>query len=291
LRHIPNPFFERRLIGPSCNLSLPPLTIYLIPPLPHRIQRTWLSHRTLHDNRTWVPPALSHAHLSPDTDSPFLSARQAAFLSEISDMPTLATLVARNLTGADFSNESLLAIIIKAQPHHSRRSLGHLSRSQLIEHVDALIAWWKAANPRRASVISQMATATTAEERGSIRSRGSTSSRRDDCCCVVFWYFGDVGKGGVRGICLCKDGVRDLDGGRNRSLRGRILGVVNLTLVYRLCEWVIFSHCRVCEAVVVLQSIIGTSLPNPDSSSKASDTKHNSTPRILYVAQCYKCQN
>jgi len=130
-------------------------------------------------------PHLFHAHLLPDTDSPFLSARQAAFLSEISDMPTLATLVARNLTGADFSNESLLAIIIKAQPHHSRRSLGHLSRQQLIEHVDALIVWWKAANPRRASVISQMVT-TRAEEEGSILSRGSTSSRRDDCCCVIF---------------------------------------------------------------------------------------------------------
>jgi hypothetical protein len=98
-------------------------------------------------------------------------------------MPSLATLVARNLTGADFSNESLVAIIIKAQPHHSRRSLGHLSRGQLIEHVDALIAWWKAANPRRASVISQMAVTSTDDE--SIRSRGSTSSRRDDCCCVI----------------------------------------------------------------------------------------------------------
>src|SRR5277367_1450778 len=97
---------------------------------------------------------------------------------DTSEIPSLATLVAKNVTGAYFSNEGLLAIIMKAQPHYKRESLWHLSRKQLIEHVDALLAWWKEANPRRASLITEDLT----RERGSIRSRSSSSSRRDDCC-------------------------------------------------------------------------------------------------------------
>jgi hypothetical protein len=56
------------------------------------------------------------------------------------------------MKGEDIRDDYLEAIILKAQPHHTPKSLAHLSRSQLIAHVDALIAWWKQANPRKASL-------------------------------------------------------------------------------------------------------------------------------------------
>jgi hypothetical protein len=69
------------------------------------------------------------------------------------DIPDLQTLAACNMKGEDIREDYLEAIILKAQPHHTSRSLAHLSRSQLAEHVDALIAWWKQANPRKASLV------------------------------------------------------------------------------------------------------------------------------------------
>lgn len=97
-------------------------------------------------------------------------------------IPSLAALVAHNVTGESFCNENLIAIIIKAQPHHSRRSLLHLTRPQLIDHVNALITWWKNANPRRASLITQE----IPQRPASIRSGSLASEReRDDCCCVI----------------------------------------------------------------------------------------------------------
>lgn len=98
------------------------------------------------------------------------------------DIPSLATLVAQNTTGEYFSNEYLFAIIIKAQPYHSHRTLGHLTRSQLIDHVDALILWWKKANPRKLSLITQYE---SSNRSGSISSRSTSSTYRDDCCCVI----------------------------------------------------------------------------------------------------------
>src|SRR5271167_5020610 len=96
------------------------------------------------------------------------------------DIPSLATLVAQNTSGEYFSNEYLFAIIIKAQPYHSSRTLGHLTRSQLIDHVDALISWWKNANPRKLSLITQYP---SSNRSGSISSGSTSSTYRDDCCC------------------------------------------------------------------------------------------------------------
>src|SRR5579859_7917709 len=64
----------------------------------------------------------------------------------VNDIPDLQTLAAYDLKGESFPDAYLTAIICQAQPHHSSRTLAHLTRSQLISHVDALVAWWKAAN-------------------------------------------------------------------------------------------------------------------------------------------------
>jgi hypothetical protein len=65
--------------------------------------------------------------------------------------PTLENLAGRtDGKGENFSDERLKAIIIKAQPHHSERTLAHLTRAQLIKHVDDLVAWWKTTHPQQA---------------------------------------------------------------------------------------------------------------------------------------------
>ena len=99
----------------------------------------------------------------------------------IESVPTLERLVALDLFGEYFNNDGLIAIIIKAQPHHSRSTLSHLTRPQLVAHVDALIEWWKKANPRKASIIAEEHT--TGRE-GSIRSKTS-ATKKDDCCCII----------------------------------------------------------------------------------------------------------
>jgi len=65
-------------------------------------------------------------------------------------IPDLQTLAILNIRGETLLNSSLRDIIIKAQPHHSQRTLLHLTREQLIQHVDALVQWWKMANPQKA---------------------------------------------------------------------------------------------------------------------------------------------
>ena len=66
--------------------------------------------------------------------------------------PSLQNLASRpDGNGENFSDDSLKAIIIKAQPHHNNESLSHLTREQLVKHVDDLIAWWKQANPQQAT--------------------------------------------------------------------------------------------------------------------------------------------
>ena len=66
--------------------------------------------------------------------------------------PSLANLASRSDgKGENFSDDSLKAIIIKAQPHHNNQSLAHLNRQQLVKHVDDLIQWWKIANPHQAN--------------------------------------------------------------------------------------------------------------------------------------------
>src|SRR5215471_1409470 len=98
-------------------------------------------------------------------------------------IPSLQDLVTQNLRGEYFTNDGLLDIISRAQPHHSRRSLSHLSRLQLIDHLNALLAWWKEANPRKASLIVHD-DVLSYRSRGSVRSRSSRSSvYKDDCCC------------------------------------------------------------------------------------------------------------
>ena len=67
-------------------------------------------------------------------------------------VPSLQDLAFRpDGNGENFSDDSLKAIIIKAQPHHNNESLSHLTRPQLVKHVDDLIAWWRQANPQQAS--------------------------------------------------------------------------------------------------------------------------------------------
>jgi serine/threonine protein kinase len=64
--------------------------------------------------------------------------------------PSLESLASRyDGKGKNFSDDSLKAIIIKAQPHHSSQSLSHLRREQLVKHVDDLVIWWKQANPEK----------------------------------------------------------------------------------------------------------------------------------------------
>jgi len=67
-------------------------------------------------------------------------------------VPTLENLAGRlDGKGENFSDDSLKAIIIKAQPHHSTSSLAHLTRSQLVKHVDDLVVWWLQAHPQQAT--------------------------------------------------------------------------------------------------------------------------------------------
>ena len=62
--------------------------------------------------------------------------------------PSLSNLAGRrDGKGENFSDEVLQAIIIKAQPHHSYGGLAHLSRSQLVKHVDDLVSWWITTHP------------------------------------------------------------------------------------------------------------------------------------------------
>ena len=66
--------------------------------------------------------------------------------------PTLENLAGRpDGKGENFSDDSLKAIIIKAQPHHSNQTLAHLTRQQLVKHVDDLVDWWKQAHPQQAN--------------------------------------------------------------------------------------------------------------------------------------------
>lgn len=65
--------------------------------------------------------------------------------------PSLENLAGRtDGKGENFSDDSLKAIIIKAQPHHSTETLSHLRRDQLVKHVNDLVIWWKQANPQQA---------------------------------------------------------------------------------------------------------------------------------------------
>ena len=104
-------------------------------------------------------------------------------------MQTLAIL---NIKGETLLNSSLRDIIIKAQPHHSYKTLLHLTREQLIAHVDALVEWWKMANPSKAvsfGVISpDMVESMMFERYGlmvgrSVRSYDSFGT--EGCCCVI----------------------------------------------------------------------------------------------------------
>lgn len=80
----------------------------------------------------------------PETDpTPPMHAPQAPSLQNLASRP--------DGSGENFSDDSLKAIIIKAQPHHNNESLSHLTRVQLVQHVDDLIAWWKQANPQQAT--------------------------------------------------------------------------------------------------------------------------------------------
>ena len=70
--------------------------------------------------------------------------------------PSLQNLASRaDGNGENFSDDSLKAIIIKAQPHHNNETLSHLTRQQLVKHVDDLIAWWIQANPQQATRVQQ----------------------------------------------------------------------------------------------------------------------------------------
>jgi hypothetical protein len=73
--------------------------------------------------------------------------------------PTLQELALRSDGNAEnFSDDRLKAIIIKAQPHHTIDSLAHLTRDQLVKHVDDLVDWWKRANPNQAQALRAQAT-------------------------------------------------------------------------------------------------------------------------------------
>jgi Zinc finger, C3HC4 type (RING finger) len=76
--------------------------------------------------------------------------------------PTLENLAGRqDGRGENFSDSTLKAIIIKAQPHHNDQSLSHLTRAQLVKHVDDLVAWWRRANPQQATQVQQSSTIRT----------------------------------------------------------------------------------------------------------------------------------
>jgi len=66
--------------------------------------------------------------------------------------PSLQELASReDGKGENFTDDVLKAIIIKAQPHHTYDTIAHLTRAQLIKHVDDLVAWWKTAHPQQAA--------------------------------------------------------------------------------------------------------------------------------------------
>jgi len=79
--------------------------------------------------------------------------------------PSLENLASRaDGKGENFSDDSLKAIIIKAQPHHSVQTLSHLRRDQLIKHVNDLVIWWKQANPQQATRAQQASAIPTQQE-------------------------------------------------------------------------------------------------------------------------------
>ena len=68
--------------------------------------------------------------------------------------PSLHQLASReDGRGENFTDEMLKEIILKAQTHHTHESIAHLTRAQLVKHVDDLVAWWKTANPQASGVI------------------------------------------------------------------------------------------------------------------------------------------
>lgn len=69
----------------------------------------------------------------------------------INDIPDLQTLATQGIEAQIFPDVYLTAIITQAQPHHSNRTLAHLTRAQLIDHVNALVSWWKQAHIVRPS--------------------------------------------------------------------------------------------------------------------------------------------
>jgi hypothetical protein len=84
---------------------------------------------------TWLDklPSISYLVMSPPS-------------RRVPHIPSLRTLATFGLRGECFTDAYLIAIIIKAQPHHSDLTLRHLTRMQLIAHVDSLVAWWKQAH-------------------------------------------------------------------------------------------------------------------------------------------------
>lgn len=98
------------------------------------------------------------------------------------EIPDLQWLAANNVKGVDISEQYLIPIIIKAQPHHTEQSLAHLSTAQLVAHIDALVEWWKQANPRKASVVCP--DEELSYRSGSIRS-STRSIQEDPCCCII----------------------------------------------------------------------------------------------------------
>lgn len=86
-------------------------------------------------------------------------------------VPSLSSLAARaDGQGENFSDDTLKAIIIKAQPHHNNNSLSHLTRLQLVKHVDDLISWWKVANPLQANRVQQVNQAPIPQQQADPRS-------------------------------------------------------------------------------------------------------------------------
>ena len=83
--------------------------------------------------------------------------------------PSLENLASRDDgKGENFSDDSLKAIIIKAQPHHTTQTLSHLRRDQLIKHVNDLVVWWKQANPQQATRVQQASVTPQQQEQQAI---------------------------------------------------------------------------------------------------------------------------
>jgi len=102
-----------------------------------------------------LPPAFWEPRQPQPGPAPPMHTRQAPSLGDLAGRPAGR--------GENFANATLKAIIIKAQPHHNDQSLAHLTRAQLVKHVDDLIAWWRRANPQQATQI-QQASATRPQE-------------------------------------------------------------------------------------------------------------------------------